>query len=51
MTLERVGERVMLESVREPEPALVARVGIQVREHFVHPAVLRVEHLLHLHVT
>ena len=50
MPLERIGERVMLEAVREPEPALVAGVGVEIREHFVHPAVLGVEHLLHLHV-
>src|SRR4051794_36238040 len=46
--LERVGELVMLEAVREYEPAAIARVGIEIGEHLVHAAVLRIEHPRHL---
>ena len=50
MPLERIGERAMLEPVRQVEPALVARVGVEIGEHLVHAAVLGVEHLLNLRV-
>ncbi len=46
--LERVGEGAMLEFVRQIEPAPVARIGIELGEHLVHAAVLRVEHMLNL---
>ena len=50
MTLERVGERVMLESTRQREPACVAGIDVEIGEHFVHAAVLGVEHLRNLRV-
>ena len=51
MALEGVGESAMFESDREIEPALIAGVGIEIGEHFVHPTMLGEQHLLHLRVT
>src|SRR5262249_30858288 len=50
VALERVGELVMLEAIREIEPPLVARVDVEVGQHLVHAAVLGVEHFGNLHV-
>ncbi len=44
MALERVGELVMLEAIREREPATLAGVGVEIGQHFVHAAMLGVEH-------
>ena len=48
--LERIGERVVLEPERQREPPLVAGVGVEVGQHFVHAAVLGVEHLCDLRI-
>ena len=40
----------MLEPIRQVEPPLVAGVDVEIGEHLVHAAVLRVEHLLNLRV-
>jgi len=50
MALQRLDERVVLELVGEAQPALVAGVGIEVRQHFVHAAEFRVQHALDLGV-
>ena len=50
MALERVGELVMLEAIRQIEPAVVAGVDVQVGEHLVHAAVLGVEHFRDLRI-
>ena len=45
---QRIKHRVMIEMMREIQPALIARVGIKIGEHFVHAAEFRVEHFLSL---
>jgi hypothetical protein len=50
VALKGIGELVMLESVREVEPPPIACVGVQIGEHLVHAAVLRVQHLRDLRV-
>jgi len=40
----------VVEAVRENEPAPVARVGVEVRQHLGHASVFRGEHRLHLRV-
>jgi hypothetical protein len=50
MALERVQNRPMLEAIREREPSLVAGVGVEVGEDFVHPAELGIQHFLRLHI-
>ena len=50
VTLQRLDEHVVLELVGEPQPALVAGVGVEVRQHLVHAAELRVQHSLDLGV-
>ena len=47
-SLERLDERLVLEFVRQVEPALVARVGVEIGKDFVHAAELGVEHPLDL---
>ena len=47
---ERVGELVVLEAIRQVEPAAIARVRVEVREDLVHPAMLGVEHPLKLFI-
>ena len=39
---------MVIEAPREIEPALIARVSIEIREHLVHAAKLGIEHLLSL---
>jgi len=48
MTLERYCEGSMLKSAGKFQPADISRIGIQVCQHFLHPAKLRVEHRLDL---
>ena len=50
MALERLDEGAVLEGVREPQPALVAGVGVEVHQHFVHAAEFGVQHSLDLAV-
>ena len=50
VALQRLDERPVLELVREPEPALVTRVGVQVGHHFVHAAEFGIQHVLDLRV-
>src|SRR5213082_45785 len=50
MALERLDQGAVLEGVREPQPALVAGVGVQVDQHLVHAAELGVQHSLDLAV-
>ena len=47
---ERVEHRAVIELVREREPAAIAGIRVQIRQHLVHPAELGVEHLLQLRV-
>ena len=50
VALQRRDERLVLELVGEPQPALVPGVAVEVRQHFVHAAGLRVQHVLDLGV-
>ena len=47
---ERRGECLVLESLRQLQPASIFCVDVQVDEHLVHAAMLGVEHLLHLQI-
>ena len=47
---QRVEHRPVIELVREREPAAIAGIRVQIRQHLVHPAELGVEHLLQLRV-
>ena len=48
VALERCGEGVMLEAMREGEPARITCVDVEIVEDFIHAAMLGVEHQLHL---
>ena len=50
MALERLDEGAVLEGMREPQPALVTGVGVQIDQHLVHAAELGVQHSLYLAV-
>src|SRR5207302_5360358 len=50
VAFERIEHRVVLEAAREREPALIAGIGIEVRQDFVHAAKLGVEHFLKLRI-
>src|SRR4029079_19123271 len=45
---ERIREGMVLEAAREGEPARVATVDGKVGEHFIHAAMLGIEHLCNL---
>ncbi len=49
-TRERVDDRLVVEVVRQRQPALVAGVGVEIGEHLVHAAELGGEHPLRLRV-
>src|SRR5262249_3172187 len=51
MPLQWIRERTVFEAVRKIEPSPVAGVGVEIREHFVHSAVLGIQATLNLRVT